>query len=37
MRLFQLVPVLGYGDAIGNDVLAIRDVTKEARERAYCP
>ena len=28
MRLFQLVPVLGYGDAIGNDTLAIRDVIR---------
>lgn len=26
MRIVQLLPVLGYGDAIGNDTLAIRDV-----------
>ena len=26
MRIIQLLPVLGYGDAIGNDTLAIRDM-----------
>ena len=26
MRIIQLLPVLGYGDAIGNDTLAVRDI-----------
>ena len=26
MRIYQLLPMLGYGDAIGNDALAIRDI-----------
>ena len=26
MRIYQLLPVLGYGDAIGSDTLAVRDV-----------
>lgn len=37
MRIIQLLPVLGYGDAVGNDALAIRElITRMGYETEIC-
>ena len=33
MRIVQMIPVLAFGDAVGNDILAIRDILAGAGYR----